>query len=45
MELTNVPTIRELLDNAPVIQTLTTGERMLDLNFSSTLANYLAFRG
>ena len=41
----SIPEGVELLDNAPVIQTLTTGERMLDLNFSSTLANYLAFSG
>lgn len=41
----SIPEGVELLDTVPTIQTLTTGERMLDLNFSSTLANYLAFSG
>ena len=41
----SIPEGVELLDTIPSIQTLATGERMLDLNFSSTLANYLAFSG
>jgi len=43
-----VPSIPEgvaLLEEAPTIQTLQNGERILELNFSSTLANYLAFSG
>ena len=41
----SVPEGVELLDDAPVILTLTSGERVLNLNFSPTLANYLAFSG
>lgn len=47
-EVCAIPSIPEgvdLLDANPTIQTLSTGERALDLNFSSTLANYLAFSG
>ena len=35
----------DLMDEAPEIQTLSSGERVLDLNFSPTLANYMAFSG
>lgn len=41
----SIPEGVELLDANPAIQTLSSGERALDLNFSSTLANYLAFSG
>lgn len=41
----SVPEAVELLDPAPSIQTLSSGERMLDLNFSSSLANYLVVSG
>ena len=41
----SIPEGVELLDSEPTIQTLTSGERMLDLNFSSSLANYLTFSG
>ncbi len=41
----SIPEGVELLDGKPAIQTLPSGERALDLNFSSTLANYLAFSG
>lgn len=41
----SIPEGVELLDEAPAIRTLSSGERVLDLNFSSTLANYLAFSG
>ena len=43
--IASIPDGVELLDEAPVIRTLSSGERVLDLNFSSTLANYLAFSG
>lgn len=42
---TAIPDGVELLDAEPEITTLTTGEHVLSLNFSSTLANYLAFSG
>lgn len=41
----SIPEGVELLDEMPAIRTLSSGERVLDLNFSSTLANYLAFSG
>ena len=40
-----IPEGAELMEGGPVIETLPTGERVLSLNFSSTLANYLAFSG
>ncbi len=43
-----IPSIPEgvlLLEDDPTVRTLSSGERALDLNFSSTLANYLAFSG
>ena len=40
-----IPEGAELLDANPDIRTLSTGELILVLNFSSTLANYLAFSG
>ena len=42
---TAIPDGVELLDGAPDIKTLSSGEHVLELNFSSTLANYLAFSG
>jgi len=42
---TAIPDGVELLDADPEIRTLSTGEHVLELNFSSTLANYLAFSG
>ena len=41
----SIPEGVDLLEENPTIQTLANGERALDLNFSSTLANYLAFSG
>ena len=41
----SIPEGVELLDGNPSVRTLPSGERSLDLNFSSTLANYLAFSG
>ena len=41
----SIPEGVELLDGEPSVQTLSSGERALDLNFSSTLVNYLAFSG
>lgn len=41
----SIPEGVDLLEDAPAIRTLSSGERVLDLNFSSTLANYLAFSG
>ena len=41
----SIPAGVELLDPNPKVQTLATGEHALSLNFSSTLANYLAFSG
>ena len=43
--IASIPEGVELLDDEPAIRTLTSGERVLDLNFSPTLANYLAFSG
>ena len=40
-----IPEGVELLDERPEIQTLSSGQRVLDLNFASTLSNYLAFSG
>ena len=40
-----VPEGAELMADGPVVETLPNGERVLTLNFSSTLANYLAFSG
>jgi len=42
---TAIPDGVELLDTDPEIVTLSGGEHVLELNFSSTLANYLAFSG
>ena len=41
----SIPEGAELLEDRPVIETLASGERVLSMNFSSTLANYLAFSG
>lgn len=41
----SVPEGAELMEGYPALETLSTGERVLSLNFSSTLANYLAFSG
>ena len=41
----SIPAGAELLDPNPQVETLSTGEHALTLNFSSTLANYLAFSG
>ncbi|MBR1558625.1 MAG: GerMN domain-containing protein [Clostridia bacterium] len=41
----SIPAGVELLDPRPRVQTLSTGEHVLSLNFSSTLANYLVFSG
>lgn len=43
--ITAIPDGVALLDDEPQINTLSSGERVLELNFSSTLANYLAFSG
>ena len=40
-----IPEGAELMEEGPVLETLKSGERVLTLNFSSTLANYLAFSG
>ena len=40
-----IPAAAELLDPAPRIQTLSSGEHALTLNFSGSLSNYLAFSG
>ncbi len=41
----SIPEGAELMEGGPVIETLGTGERVLSLNFSSALANYMAFSG
>lgn len=41
----SIPEGVELLDENPKVVTLSSGERLLSLNFSSALANYLAFSG
>ena len=41
----SIPEGVELLDEHPEISTLPGGERVLSLNFSAALANYLAFSG
>ena len=41
----SIPAGAELLDPNPQVETLSSGEHALTLNFSSTLANYLAFSG
>lgn len=41
----SIPEGTELLDANPTVETTSTGERVLSLNFSSTLSNYLAFSG
>ena len=43
--IASIPEGAELMESNPIIETLPTGERVLSLNFSSTLANYLAFSG
>ena len=40
-----LPESVELLNAEPAVETLSSGERVLSLNFSSQLANYLAFSG
>lgn len=42
---TAIPDGVELLDSIPEIHTNEAGEHVLELNFSSTMANYLAFSG
>lgn len=41
----SIPEGVELLESSPAIQTLSRGERVLDLNFSSTLVTYMALSG
>ena len=41
----SIPEGAELMEEGPVTESLGTGERVLTLNFSSALANYLAFSG
>ena len=41
----SIPAVAELMEPNPKVQTLPTGEHALTLNFSSALANYLAFSG
>ena len=41
----SIPEGVELVDGNPAIQTLSSGERVLDLNFDSTLATYMALSG
>lgn len=43
--VSSVPAGAELLEDYPRIETLSSGERVLTLNFSSTLANYLLLSG
>ena len=43
--IASIPEGAELLEDAPAVETLSTGERVLTLNFTSALANYLAFSG
>lgn len=43
--VSSIPEGVELLDDHPTIRTTDRGERILDLNFSSTLVNYMAFSG
>ena len=43
--VSSIPAGVELLDPEPKVQTLSSGEHALTLNFSPTLANYLAFSG
>ena len=40
-----IPEGVELLDGDPSIQTLSNGERVLDMNFASTLVSYMALSG
>lgn len=40
-----LPEGMELLNGAPTLSTLSSGEHLVTLNFSSTLTNYLAFSG
>ena len=41
----SIPAGVELLEPVPRVETLSSGEHVLTLNFSSTLSNYLAFSG
>ena len=41
----SLPDVSDLMKGTPSVETLSTGERVLSLNFSSALANYLAFSG
>ncbi len=43
--IASIPEGAELLEENPAVATLSTGERVLTLNFTSALANYLAFSG
>lgn len=41
----SIPEGAELLEDGPVVEALPSGERVLSLNFTSTLANYLPLSG
>ena len=43
--IASIPEGAELMDANPKVETLSSGERVLTLNFSSALANYMAFSG
>ena len=43
--IASIPEGVELMDEKPAVVTLPSGQHVLSLNFSSTLANYLAFSG
>lgn len=43
--IASIPEGAELLEEGPAVEILPTGERVLTLNFTSALANYLAFSG
>ena len=43
--IASIPEGAELMAAGPAIETLSSGERVLTLNFTSALANYLAFSG
>lgn len=43
--IASIPEGVELLDDDPAIQTLSSGERVLNLNFSPTLVTYMALSG
>lgn len=43
--VSSIPEGVELLDGSPTIQTLSSGERVLDLNFTPSLVTYMALSG